>query len=427
MTPLRSGASVVGRLAAGLSGFSIVFCLLLGIAAPASALDFTAEEERRILRHGPWPSASQPDPSNRVSGKPGAIEFGRALFFDPRLSVSGTVSCATCHQPDRAWTDGLPRSRGHQTVDRNALSLFNLRFNRWFGWDGAQDSLWAQNLRPLLDRREMGVGPGGAARLVRSDRQLSCGYRQAFGEAPGADDSRVFVDLGKALAAFLETQVTGRTPFDDFRDALARDDATGLTRYPAAAQRGLRLFIGRGNCAFCHFGPAFTNGEFADAGVPHFVEPGRVDPGRHGGIRKLRESPYTLLGRFNDDAGRSTAAKTRYVDLRQSNFGEFRVPGLRNVALTAPYMHAGSLATLADVAHHYSTLDEERLHAGGERILRRLDLSSARTGRSRRLSRNLTEREPRHESAEDTGNRPLPIAQRLTRNESNEGDTVARR
>ena len=404
MTPRRSGASAATRLAAGLAGLATVFCLLSGVNLSASALDFTAEEERQILRHGPWPPALQPDPSNRVSGKPAAIAFGRALFFDPRLSLSGTVSCATCHPPNRAWTDGLPRSRGQRTVDRNAPSLFNLRFNRWFGWDGAQDSLWAQNLRPLLDSREMGVGPGGAVRLVRSDRQLSCGYRRAFGEAPGADDERVFVDLGKALAAFLETPVTGRTPFDDFRDALAHDDTAGRARYPVAAKRGLRLFVGRGNCAFCHFGPAFTNGEFADAGVPHFVEPGRVDSGRHGGIRKLRESPYTLLGRFNDDAGRSTAAKTRYVDLRQSNFGEFRVPGLRNVALTAPYMHAGSLATLADVAHHYSTLDEERLHAGGERILRRLDLSPREQSDLVAFLETLTERESLHELAEETGN-----------------------
>ena len=220
MTPRRSGACTAARLAAGLSGVAIIVCILSGIAAPAPALDFTAEEERRILRHGPWPLASQPDPSNRVSGKPAAIAFGRALFFDPRLSLSGAVSCATCHPPDRAWTDGLPRSRGHRIVDRNAPGLFNLRFNRWFGWDGAQDSLWAQNLRPLLDPREMGIGPGGAARLVRSDRQLSCDYRRAFGEAPDADDARIFVDLGKALAAFLETQVAGRTPFDDFRDAL---------------------------------------------------------------------------------------------------------------------------------------------------------------------------------------------------------------
>ena len=330
------------------------------------------------------------------------------MFFDPRLSLSGAVSCATCHPPERAWTDGLPRSRGQRTVDRNAPSLFNLRFNRWFGWDGAQDSLWAQNLRPLLDGREMGVGPDGASRLVRSDRQLSCGYRRAFGEAPGVDDAQVFVDLGKALAAFLETQVTGRTPFDDFRDALARDDAAGQARYPAAAKRGLRLFVGRGNCALCHFGPAFTNGEFADAGVPHFIEPGRVDPGRHGGIRKLRQSPHTLLGRFNDDAGRSTAAKTRYVRLRQSNFGEFRVPGLRNVALTAPYMHAGSLATLSDVAHHYSTIDEERLHAGGERILRRLDLSAREQADLVAFLETLTEKEPRHEPVRKTGTALCP-------------------
>ena len=395
---------MTSRLAVGLAGLSTAFGLLFGLAAPAPALDFTAEEVRRILRHGPWPPASRPDPGNRVSGAPAAIAFGRALFFDPRLSVSGTVSCATCHKPDRAWTDGLPRSRGHRIVDRNAPSLFNLRFNRWFGWDGAQDTLWAQNLRPLLDAREMGVGPGGAALLVRSDGQLACFYRHAFGEAPGADDERVFVDLGKALAAFLETLVTGRTSFDDFRDALAGDDAAGLARYPAAARRGLRLFVGRGNCAFCHFGPAFTNGEFADAGVSHFVEPGRVDPGRHGGIRKLRRSPYTLLGAFNDDAERATAAKTRYVRLRQSNFGEFRVPGLRNVALTAPYMHAGSHATLADVVDHYSTLDEERLHAGGERILRRLDLSAGERADLVAFLETLTEKKPRYRSVRKTGN-----------------------
>ena len=399
MTPRRSGASVAVRLAA----VSILVCLLSGLAAPAPALDFTAEERRRILRHGPWPPAKLPDPSNRVSGKPAAIAFGRALFFDPRLSVSGAVSCATCHQPDRAWTDGVARSRGQRIVDRNAPGLFNLRFNRWFGWDGAQDSLWAQNLRPLLDAREMGAGSGGAARLVRSDRRLSCLYRRAFGAAPGADDARVFVDLGKALAAFLEIQVTGRTPFDDFRDALARNDDDAQARYPAAARRGLKLFVGRGNCAFCHFGPAFTNGEFADAGVPHFVEPGRVDPGRHGGIRKLRRSPYTLLGRFNDDAERSTAARTRYVRLRQSNFGEFRVPGLRNAALTAPYMHAGSLATLVDVVEHYSTIDEERLHAGGERILRRLDLGARERADLVAFLETLTENQPLREVASETG------------------------
>jgi len=375
--------------------FVVAYCILSILTeSPAGAGDFTAEERRKILRHGPWPPPAAPDPSNRVSGRPAAIAFGRALFFEARLSLSGTISCATCHRPDRGWTDGRARSRGHEAVDRNALSLFNLRFNRWFGWDGAQDNLWAQNLRPLLDRREMGVGPAGAARLVRTDRRLACGYRQAFGSAPGADNQRVFVDLGKALAAFLETVVTGSTPFDDFRDALARNDAAGQARYPAAAKRGLRLFVGRGNCAFCHFGPAFTNGEFADAGVPHFAISRRADPGRFGGIRKLRKSSYTLLGRFNDDPARSTAIKTRHVRLAHSNFGEFRVPGLRNAALTAPYMHAGSLKTLAGVVRHYSTLDEERLHAGGERILRRLDLSAQEQADLVAFLETLTEREP---------------------------------
>ncbi|MYG52838.1 MAG: hypothetical protein F4204_10980 [Rhodospirillaceae bacterium] len=387
--------------------FLIAYCMLWNLAAlPAGAVDLTAAEKRKILRHGPWPPASTPDPSNRASGNEAAIAFGRVLFFDPRLSASGSVSCASCHRPDAGWTDGLARSRGQRAVDRNALSLFNLRFNRWFGWDGAQDTLWAQNLRPLLDRREMGIGAAGAARLVRADRTLSCHYRLAFGSAPGADDERVFVDLGKALAAFLETLVTGRTPFDDFRDALARDDAAGRARYPAAAKRGLRLFVGRGNCAFCHFGPAFTNGEFADAGVPHFAGPGRADPGRFGGIRKLRKSPYTLLGRFNDDPARSTAVKTRHVRLAHSNFGEFRVPGLRNAALTAPYMHAGSLKTLADVIRHYSTLDEERLHAGGERILRRLDLTAREQADLVAFLDSLTERDPAHNVVRKDGIAP---------------------
>ncbi|MXW91770.1 MAG: hypothetical protein F4114_14215 [Rhodospirillaceae bacterium] len=387
--------------------FLIAYCMLsIPAALPAGAVDFTAAEKRKILRHGPWPPASTPDPSNRASGNEAAIAFGRALFFDARLSVSGSVSCASCHRPDAGWTDGLARSRGQRAVDRNALSLFNLRFNRWFGWDGAQDTLWAQNLRPLLDRREMGIGAAGAARLVRADRTLSCHYRLAFGPAPGADDERIFVDLGKAMAAFLETIVTGRTPFDDFRDALARDDAAGRARYPAAAKRGLRLFVGRGNCAFCHFGPAFTNGEFADAALPHFAGPGRADPGRFGGIRKLRKSPYTLLGRFNDDPARTTAVKTRHVRLAHSNFGEFRVPGLRNAALTAPYMHAGSLTTLTDVIRHYSTLDEERLHAGGERILRRLDLSAQEQADLVAFLDSLTERDPAHNVVRKDGIAP---------------------
>ena len=105
------------------------------------------------------------------------------------------------------------------------------------------------------------------------------------------------------------------------------------------------------------------------------VERTRVDSGRYDGIRRLQASPYNLLGAFNDDPARSTATSTRHVSLAHRNYGEFRVPSLRNVARTAPYMHDGSLATLRHVIRHYSDLDEDRLHADGESILRPLRLS----------------------------------------------------
>src|SRR5262249_48282781 len=104
---------------------------------------------------------------------------------------------------------------------------------------------------------------------------------------------------------------------------------------------------------------------------------GRVDSGRYEGIKKLKASPYNLLGRFNDDRSRSTATGTQHVDLQQRNYGEFRVPALRNVARTAPYMHNGSLATLPDVVLHYSDINEDRLHRDGEKILKKLTLRPA--------------------------------------------------
>jgi cytochrome c peroxidase len=100
-----------------------------------------------------------------------------------------------------------------------------------------------------------------------------------------------------------------------------------------------------------------------------------VDAGRSEGIRKLRANAFNLLGRFNDDPARASATGTRHVEPQHRNFGEFRVPGLRNVAQTAPYMHNGSLATLTDVVKHYSEINEDRLHSDGEKILRKLNLS----------------------------------------------------
>jgi cytochrome c peroxidase len=172
-----------------------------------------------------------------------------------------------------------------------------------------------------------------------------------------ADDERVLVNVGKALAAFVERLGTGRTAFDEFRDALARGDRNAAGRYPAAAQRGLRIFVGTGNCSLCHVGPAFTNGEFHDVGVPFLVAPGRVDGGRHEGIKRLGADRFNLLGPYSDDASGAAHTKTRHVDLRHANFGQFKTPSLRNVALTAPYMHDGRYASLREVVRHYSELD----------------------------------------------------------------------
>ncbi len=186
----------------------------------------------------------------------------------------------------------------------------------------------------------------------------------------------MLVDVAKALAAFQETLMSGRTSFDAFRDALANNDTSAMARYPIAARRGLQLFVGRGNCSLCHFGPNFTNGEFHDVGIPFFAEPGRVDSGRFEGIRRLQASPFNRLGRYSDDASGASSLATRHVTSQHRNWGEFKVPSLRNVAQTAPYMHAGTHATLADVVRHYSELDENRLHADGERLLKPLRLSA---------------------------------------------------
>ena len=353
--------------------------MLAASTATGAVSELTDAEMRAILAHGPWPAPWTRDPSNRVSGNTHAIELGERLFFDRRLSGNGEISCSRCHLPERNWSDGLPRAVGIEEVDRNTPSVTNTRTQRWFGWDGANDSLWSQSVRPILDPRELGSSAPQVANLVRGDRDLACRYRKAFGSVPGADDERVLVDAGKALAAFQETLVSGRTAFDEFRDALARDDRAGATRYPEPALRGLRIFIGKGSCNMCHAGPAFSNGEFHDTGIPFFIRPGQVDAGRHGGIKRLLANRMNLLGPYNDDAKRSSAVGTRHVVLEHRNFGEFKVPSLRNLALTAPYMHNGRLATLRDVVRHYSDISPDRLHSDGEAILKPLKLTERET------------------------------------------------
>ncbi len=341
----------------------------------AALLDFSPTERAQIAAHGPWPPAPRNDASNAALKLPRAEAFGAALFFDARLSGNGQISCATCHRPDRAFQDGLTTALGRTLGHRNTPSLLDAAQWRWLGWDGGHDSLWAASLTPLLTESEMHQTVPALAQRVRATPDLAAGYREAFQTSLPKDDTELVVKLGKALAAYQAKLVSPRTPFDEFREALLRGDTTTAEKYPIAAQRGLRMFLGEGRCTLCHAGPMFTNGEFGDTGIPFFVQ-GGVDAGRYKGLEKLLASPYNRLGKYND-AGQQDpgAVSTQHVTLEPRHFGEFRVPSLRQLSDTAPYMHNGSVATLEAVVQHYSNLPEERLHSDGEQILRPLKLN----------------------------------------------------
>jgi cytochrome c peroxidase len=241
-------------------------------------------------------------------------------------------------------------------LDRNTPTIMNLRRQRWYGWDGAADSLWSQSLRPILDARELAATPRQVANLVRGDEQLSCRYRRVFGSPPSpADDEAVFVNVGKVLAAFQETIVSGRTPFDQFREALARGESPSSQGYSTPAQRGLQIFIGKGGCASCHSGPNFTSGEFFNTGLSRSEPLGKPDPGRDAGVRQLRESRFNLLGPYNDDTTGASAAHTRQVADAAGRVGAFKVPSLRNLMLTAPYGHDGDVETIAEVVRRHAS------------------------------------------------------------------------
>lgn len=354
----------------------LVVVLAVALALPAVAdelLPWTEDEVRAVARHGPWPPPPPRDASNRVSGNAAAARLGEVLFNDPRLSADGRTSCASCHVSGRDWADGRARGLGRTELDRRTPSLWNVGHGHWFGWDGAADSLWAQSIRPILDPREMASDAGRVATLLRDDRDLGCGYERAFGVAPGEDDEALLVDAGKAMAAFQATLVSPRTPFDGFRDALVAGDKASAARYPIHAQRGFKVFDGAG-CANCHFGPRFTNGEFGDIGVPFFTRPGEVDAGRLDGLGKLAGSVFNLLGRYNDDPTGQAGLRTRHVQRLHSNFGEFRVPSLRQPG-AGPYMHNGQMATLEEVVRHYSEVSPDRLHSDAVPLVRPLGLT----------------------------------------------------
>ena len=335
---------------------ALLLLVLAGPVAADEAVTFTDVDVKRLLQHSPLPPPPA-DETNAKADDPRAAALGRALFFETRLSGGGRLACASCHQPERSWTDGLALAHGTEEGRRHTPSLWNVAYNRWYFWDGRADSLWSQALQPIESPREMAGSRDAAVRLVREDASLRRAYAAAFGPLPAGSDrpavTRVFVNLGKALEAFERTLLSRRAPFDAFAEALRAGDLAGQLALGPAAQRGAKLFVGRAGCRVCHAGPTFSDGEFHDIGlVPATVG----DPGRLEGIDRLRQGEFGAGSQWSDGTDGPRAENVRYLARAAHAQGQFKTPTLRNVALTAPYMHDGRMATLLDVLAHYSAL-----------------------------------------------------------------------
>lgn len=299
----------------------------------------TAREWARVRRMSPAPRP-EPDPTNRVADDPEAARVGYALFHDAALSVDGTVACATCHRPERAFTDGraLAQVRGF-TGTRNTPSLRYAALKRWQTWDGAADSLWAQPLNAWENPREHGLDRETlAARL--GDRHGEA-LARVMGRPPRDSLERI-ADAGKCLAAYVRSLVpTEPAPFDRW----VAGDRTAMSD---AAVRGLTLFF-RVGCVRCHSGPAFSDGSFHAVRFPNAAAAG-ADHGRLEGAERARRHPLSAQSVYSDDR----EAVFPPDPTSQEDDGRFLTPSLRGVALTAPYGHAGTVESLEQVVELYA-------------------------------------------------------------------------
>ena len=266
----------------------------------AGSSGVTREAVWRAIFARPAQSPAAPDDAAKVA-------LGHDLFRDVRLSGSGRASCASCHDPQRAFTDGRKTAVGPAgaPLPRNAPALYDLAWATSFFWDGRAASLTEQAKVPILAPDELAGDFGTIAQRLARDPGMAARFAAAFPATPGVTETAVL----EALAAYERSLVSPETRFDRW---IAGDD-TALT---GEEQRGFDIFVGKGGCVSCHGGWRFTDDAFHDIGLP------------------------------GDDLGRGA--------LVSGGLPEFKTPSLREAAHTAPYMHDGSLATLADVVDHYA-------------------------------------------------------------------------
>ena len=298
-----------------------------------------------------------PDPSNAVADNPEAAAFGHQLFFDARLSANGMISCSTCHQPTRRFTDGLPKGVAIGTSKRNTPSIVGTAYSPWLYWDGRKDSQWAQALGPLEDPNEHGSSRVQVISIVASVATYRKAYQDIFGQPPNlleqADIDRAFANIGKAIAAYERLLMPGESRFDQYVEhVLDGGDHRKQDFLTDDEVRGLRLFIGEARCTECHNGPLFTNNEFHNTGL--LSAPGETpDRGRINGVRDVMADPFNCLGPFNEDPN-PNCAELRYARTGIELIGATRTPSLRNLENTAPFQRKGQIQSLAAVLDHYN-------------------------------------------------------------------------
>lgn len=322
---------------------------------PAELSALSDEEVARIARMSPLPALA-PDPTNRFAENRDAAALGHRLFFDTRLSPKG-VSCATCHDPARYFTDGKPLAQGVGTARRNAPTVVDAARRRWNGWDGKFDSIWSQALSPLENPVEMGGSRAGLHAVVRGDPALRALYEKAFGAMPEVASDDTTANLLKSLGAYQRTLVSPEAPIDRFVAALKGEAGGSLEALSPAARRGLATFVSKGGCYQCHRGPGFTDEEFHALGLAGANGKVPDDPARLAAVEFVQANPFNAAGAFSDAPGSPRAAMVRGLRRSGELFGQFRTPSLRGVELTPPYMHDGRAATLDDVARFYDTLE----------------------------------------------------------------------